>query len=178
MYDLFCIECSGQFVAVRPDKRYCSPPCAGRAGRRRRGEQTDITEAGRDCLRCSRHFDITPPNTNRRYCSEDCAREASREQRRAFHLRKPKAQKLYNSRRPYRDSRIARLRRKHPDLPTACEACGEGRIVELAHKPGFERRGAGRLASNTQRHMVWVLCPTCHKLFDNGICTQDELGLT
>lgn len=86
-------------------------------------------------------------------------------------------QKVYNSRRPYRDSVTGRLRRKYPDLPTSCEACGEDRILEVAHKPGFERKGAWRVMSNTQRHMIWILCPTCHKLIDRGICVPRELGL-
>lgn len=178
MYDLFCAECASPFAALRPDKRYCSPPCAGRAGRRRRGEQLDVTKDGRDCIRCGQHFEIVPPNTNRRYCSEGCARDAAREQRRAFHRRKPGIQKVYNSRRPFQDTVLGRLSRKYSDIPSACEACREARILEVAHRPEFKRNGAWKIVANTLRHMFWVLCPTCHKLLDRGICTQEELGLT
>jgi hypothetical protein len=69
------------------------------------------------------------------------------------------------------------MRRRYADIPTACESCGEARILEIAHKPEFARNGAWALVSNTLRHMFWVLCPTCHKLLDRGICTQAELGL-
>ena len=155
MHELFCSVCGMRFNARRTDKRYCSSKCQGRAGRLRRLEQTDITKAGGDCRTCGKHFSITPPSTNQRYCSEGCAREAARAQRRAFHRRNPKAQKTYNSRRPFKDSVIARLRRKHADLPSACESCGEGRILEVAHKPEFKRNGAWRIVANTQRHMIY-----------------------
>jgi hypothetical protein len=178
MYDLSCRECSAEFRAIRPDKLYCSPRCVGRAGRRRRGEQTDITAAGRDCPRCGKHFGITPPSTNQRYCSVACAREATRELRRIWARRDPSRQRGYNAHRPYRDTKLNRMRRRYPDIPTACESCGEDRILEIAHKPEFARNGAWALVSNTLRHMFWVLCPTCHKLLDRGICNQVELGLS
>lgn len=177
MYDLICKVCGSPFKAVRPDKLYCSPYCRRVEGRRRRGEQTDITKAGADCQWCGKHFDITPPSTNQRYCSDDCSREAARKQRREFHRKKPWIQKVYNSRRPYKDVRLARLRRKYPDLPTACESCGEPRVLEVAHRPEYARNGAYKSANNSQRHMFWVLCPTCHKLLDYKICTQEELRL-
>jgi hypothetical protein len=177
MYDLICTDCGAPFQAQRPDKLYCSPRCIGRAGRRRRGEQSDITAAGRDCGVCGAHFEIPQPNSNQRYCSSVCSTAAAKEQRRAYHKRKPHIQKVYNSRRPYKDVRIERLRRKYPDLPSACEACGEARVLEIAHRPGYERNGAWRLMSNCQRHMVWILCPTCHKLLDRGISSPGALGL-
>lgn len=169
--------CGAHFSAKRPDKRYCSGRCQARQGRLRRGEQTDITKLGRDCGICGKHFEIPPPNNNQRYCSTQCATEAAKIQRRAFHRKNPQIQKIYNSRRPYRDSVVGRLRRKYPDLPSACEACGEKRILEVAHKPGHERNGAWRIMANCMRHMIWILCPTCHKLIDRDVCTPAELGL-
>jgi predicted nucleic acid-binding Zn ribbon protein len=177
MYDLQCSECSAPFQAKRPDKRYCSFRCQSRAGRLRRLEQTDVTKAGRDCGMCGTHFDIIPPNSNQRYCSEKCAIEASRKHRREFMRRKPGIQKIYSSRRAFKDVALNRLNRRYPNMPKACEACGEARILEIAHRPEFKRNGAWRLAKNTQAHMVWIMCPTCHKLLDRGICTQEQLGL-
>lgn len=77
------------------------------------------------------------------------------------------------------DSLTTRLRKKFPDLPTVCEAidCGEGRVLDFAHKPEFRRNGAYRVMKYYERHMFWVLCPTCHRLIDCGICTPEELGL-
>lgn len=177
MYDLSCRDCSAQFKAKRPDKLWCSQTCAARAGRRRRGEQTDVTAPGAECRRCGTHFEIIPPNTNRRYCSEDCSREAAREKRRIWMRRHPERVKSYHQNRPFRDSVMNRLRRRYPDIPSACESCGEARILEVAHRPEFKRNGAWAIVANRQRHMIWILCPTCHKLLDKGICTQAELGL-
>lgn len=177
-YDLFCSLCGARFHAIRPDKRYCSIRCQSRAGRLRRNKQTDITRAGRDCRICGEHFEIVPPDSNRRYCSDKCARQAAKESRRAFHRKNPTIQTTYNSRRRFKDSGVvARLRRKYPNLPTACQSCGEARIVELAHRPEHRRNGAWRKMENTKPQMIWVLCPTCHNLLDRGICTQAELGL-
>lgn len=176
--DLFCIECKAKFRGRR-DKQYCSFACQSRAGRLRRKEQTDEIRAGRDCKKCGSHFDIAWPDSNRRYCSDECARTAAKESRRAFHKRNPKAQKEYNSRNPFRTHGVvARLRRKFPDIPISCQSCGESRIVEFAHRPEYRRNGTFRKMENTKPHMIWVLCPTCHKLLDRGICTQSDLGLS
>lgn len=177
-YDLFCKECEEKFNSGRPDKKYCSFRCQSRAGRLRRNEQTDITRQGRDCPECGFHFNITPPACNRRYCSEECARVAAKRYRNAFMKRNPGIQKVYNSRRPYKDTGIvSRIRRRYPKLPAVCQSCGESRVIELAHKPEHKRNGAWRKIENTKPHMIWILCPTCHKLLDRGICTQAELGL-
>ena len=177
MYDLSCSDCGEVFTSKRPDKRYCSYRCQSRVGRRRRGEQSDITKAGRDCPQCGNHFDIAPPSTNQRYCSENCSRDAARNLRKLWMRRHPEKPKLYNASRPFKDSVIGRLRRKYPDLPISCQSCGEGRILEVAHKPGYKRNGAWRIVANTKPHMIWILCPTCHKLFDRGISTAEDLHL-
>ncbi len=177
MYDLSCSVCRVEYKSKRPDRLYCSNTCAGRAGRRRRGEQLDITKDGRNCGRCGTHFHIIPPSTNARYCSIKCAVTAARELRKIWARRNPERIKGFNSRRQFRDTVMNRLKRRCPALPTACESCGESRILEVAHKPTYKRNGAWRIVSNTQPHMIWVLCPTCHKLLDRGICTQAELGL-
>lgn len=179
MHVLFCSVCRAEFPAKRVDKLYCSFRCQSRAGRLRRGEQTDTMRAGRDCRICRTHFPVAPPDTNRRYCSEPCAMAAAKNSRNRFHKRNPRIQSIYNSRRPFKDSGVViRVRRKHPDLPQSCQACGESRVLELAHKPGFERNGAWRKMENTKPHMILILCPTCHKLLDKGICTPEELRLT
>ena len=85
----------------------------------------------------------------------------------------------YNAKRPYKDSKLERLCRKYPAIPKSCQSCGESRVVEIAHRPEFRHVG-GVIGSNIENrapHMIWVLCPTCHKLLDKGICTPSELGL-
>ncbi len=179
MYDLLCSSCREQFKSKRPDKLYCSSRCQSRVGRLRRKEQSDITKSGRDCLVCGHHFEIIVPATNRRYCSDECARKASKEQQKRFLVKNPGIQNRYNAKRfDAKWGVVARLRRRFPDLPKACQSCGEDRVLELAHRPEFKRNGTWRKMENTQPHMIWVLCPTCHKLLDKGICTQEELGLS
>ena len=183
-YDLSCSDCGAKFRAGRPDKCYCSQQCAGRAGRRRRGEQTDETKSGRNCQTCGNHFRITPPSTNRRYCSDKCAREAAKKSRAEFHKRNANYNKIMWHRHKHKDPRsvkgkgaVERLRRRFPDLPSGCEICGEERVLDIAHKPEFSRDGMWRSSRNTLRHMFWILCPTCHALLDRGISTAHELGL-
>ena len=178
MNDLHCQLCGTAFRAARSNKKWCSNRCAQRAGRIRRHEHKGTTEQGRNCPRCGKHFNIEPPNTNKRYCSPKCSREAARELRRQWARREYKKRRpLYESKRKFKDVALNRLKQRYPNMPEACESCGEARILEIAHKPEFARKGAWRLVSNTQPHMIWILCPTCHKLLDRGICTITELGL-
>jgi hypothetical protein len=178
MNDLFCGQCGNPFKGGRPDRKWCSNYCAQRAGRIRRSEHKGTTEEGRDCPRCGTHFSIEQPNSNQRYCSNKCSVEAARELRKVWARREYKIRRpLYEAKRQFKDVAINRLRRRYPTMPEACKSCGENRILEITHRPEFKRNGAWRLASNTQGHMVWILCPTCHKLLDRGICTQQELGL-
>lgn len=182
MNDLRCRLCAEPFQAIRPDKKWCSNHCAQRAGRIRRHEHKGTTDNGRNCQGCGVHFSIIPPNTNRRYCSTQCSAKAARELRRLWARREYQTRRpIYERKRKSRygtDTIIGRLRRRHPDIPNGCEACGESRIIEIAHKPQFKRNGAWRGIANTKRHMFWVLCPTCHKLLDREICSPTELGLT
>lgn len=183
MNDLLCVECSAKFTAKRPDKKYCSFRCQSRAGRIRRQEQPAIL-AGRDCLGCGKHFDITPPNTNQRYCSAECSRLGAQKSRAEFHQRNSEYSKKMWQRHKHKDPRSRKgkgvvewLRRKFPDLPPGCESCGETRVLDVAHKPEYARNGAWRTRATTQRYMFWVLCPTCHALLDRNVCTAQELGL-
>ena len=179
MHDLVCKLCGKDFKSVRPDRKWCGNYCAQRAGRIRRHEHKGSTEQGALCGRCGTHFPIVPPSTNQRYCSMACSIEAARELRRIWAQREYKKRRpLYEAKRTGKDSVLNRMRRRYPDLPTACESCGEARILEIAHKPNHKRNGAWRIVSNMQRHMIWILCPTCHKLLDRGICTQEQLGLS
>ena len=178
MHDLTCTLCNKPFSAQRPDKKWCSSYCAQRAGRIRRQEHKGTTEHGGLCGRCGAHFEIVPPSTNRRYCSTACSVAAARELRRLWARREYKKRRPnYEAKRKGRDTMLGRLGRRYADIPRACESCGEARVLEVAHRPTHKRNGAWRIAANLRRHMFWVLCPTCHKLLDRGICTQEELGL-
>jgi hypothetical protein len=78
------------------------------------------------------------------------------------------------------DLLMTRLRKKYPDLPRSCEVigCSEDRVLDLAHRPEFARRGKHRVMAHYERHMFWVLCPNHHRLIDDHFCTPEELGLS
>jgi hypothetical protein len=77
------------------------------------------------------------------------------------------------------DSNLTRFRRANPNAPMACESCGEGRVLDVAHKPTCPRLGAWRSAKNCKwPDQVWVLCPTCHALLDRMHYLPEDLGLT
>lgn len=79
-----------------------------------------------------------------------------------------------------KDTLQKRLYKKYPDLPRVCEAkdCGEARVLTAAHKPGFERNGDWQVMKYYERHMFWMLCPTCHAVLDKKIETPEQMGLS
>jgi len=72
---------------------------------------------------------------------------------------------------------LKRFRNRYPDIEIKCQVCGESRVVDIAHRPGYERNGAWRSIENTTPDKVWILCPTCHALLDRMNYTPEELGL-
>jgi hypothetical protein len=78
------------------------------------------------------------------------------------------------------DSQNVRFYRLNPTAPKECEnpACKESRVLEIAHRPGHERLGQRRSSANMRwPEMVWVLCPTCHRLLDRMNYSPEDLGL-
>lgn len=76
------------------------------------------------------------------------------------------------------DSNLRRFFWRYPNAPKSCQSCGEKRVIEIAHKPGFERNGSWRSVANTKwPEKVWILCPTCHALIDRMNYSPKDLGL-
>lgn len=179
-----CKFCNAEFVAENRSQRYCSHRCRNKSQRSKVvNSPGHWTTTPIICGICGREFLRDPSSSPaRKYCSRECIYAASIRTAKRFHALNPTAMKNYNTKRYQkygRDNLITRLRKKYPYLPTVCEAvdCNEGRVTEIAHKPAFKRNGAHRVLKHYQRHMFWVLCPTCHRLVDYGICTPAELGL-
>jgi len=64
------------------------------------------------------------------------------------------------------DSQLRRFYQWNPEAPESCEACGEHRVLEVAHKPSHPRLGQRRSRANMQwPEAVWVLCPI-HQTID------------
>jgi len=173
-----CINC-GQEISSPRGRMYCDNQC-GAAYRWKLSEKD--TDKPRECLECGKIFYAKPWQNQKRLCSNDCRR--SRNSRKVKEWQKKNPEEIEKYRETQRakkrkDSSIERFYRWNPDAPRACEACGETRVLDSAHKPGHERVGRGRCKSrNKWPEKVWVLCPTCHALLDRLHYSPEDLGLT
>lgn len=178
MYTKNCLNCTCEYETKHSKSVYCSQKCG--AAYRWKITPKD-TDKPRQCKVCGNEFFATPQNNQKRTCSDKCRRSRVAEITRTWHKRNPERETLYRQRTKAKklpDSNLLRFRRRNPDAPMACESCGETRVLDLAHKPGFERNGAWRSAQNSKwPDHVWVLCPTCHALHDRMRYSPEELGL-
>ena len=175
---LHCIECDAELpVGSHSHKKYCNSKCKARY--RKKQPKTDT--ARHKCRICGKIFPITKEQGNKWLCSDKCRKASNAKSVREFHKRKPHQEVIYRSRtrdKCYPDGVMHRFYKWHPNAPKKCEACGEDRVLEIAHKPGHERVGARRTKKNQQWPlMVWVLCPTCHRLLDRMNYKPEDIGL-
>jgi len=173
-----CVECGVELPGSHYHRKYCS----GRCKARHRKRVPHLTrEHGHNCRMCGRHFPIGPGQHNKWLCSDDCRRASNAKSARTFHERRPAMEQIYRARTKEKqlpDSQHVRFYRLNPTAPKACQACGESRVTEIAHKPQHARLGQRRSSANMQwPEMVWVLCPTCHRLLDRMNYSPLELGL-
>ena len=144
----------------------------------------------RRCRGCPEKFVVNTADRRERgrwYCTAECRYDAQRRLRRESRRRRDLGLPPKNRTRPRTRtaeevraqgrSRQGRFFLRHPEVAQVCQACGEDRIVELAHK---EPRGRGKegLKFRDTPDQLWVLCPTCHRLLDSGRMTAPELGLS
>lgn len=173
-----CQNCNREYLA-HPNKLFCSQKCG--AAYRWKLKPRD-TDKPRNCLVCGTSFFATPEANHQQICSADCRKKRNAQSVREWHLRNPEREAIYRERTKAKqmpETNLIRFRRNNPDAPSKCESCGDHRVLDIAHKPGFERNGAGRSVRNCKwPEMVWVLCPTCHALHDRMHYSVEELGLT
>ena len=175
-----CIQCSCELPATSPSHRkFCSGRCKARY---RKIHCCDGKSGeGHQCRECGALFPIGPGQHNKWLCSDECRRKSAKRSIREFHGRRPQMERIYRARTKERfpiDRIALRFYRLYPDAPRACEACGESRVVEIAHKPNHARFGTRVSSKNLEwPKMVWVLCPTCHELIDRMHYDPAELGL-
>ncbi len=172
-----CRQCG---VAMSPghlSRRYCSDACK-KAYATANGIRA---AAGGICRQCGKWFPKGPGQNARAICSPECRRARNAESVRTFHERRPAQEAIYRKRTRQKhgpDSNLKRFYRWNPSAPRACESCGEARVLEVAHKPSCPRLGERRAAKNyIWPALVWVLCPTCHRLLDRMNYSTSELGL-
>ncbi len=174
--DRHCVICGAVFTAQTAWHRYCSRTCKSRRYRESKKPPTK-----RHCRQCGEGFVLGAGQGNKQHCSEECSTKSARESRSKFWERNgTKKRKEYYARSREKlgaDGSLKRFYARYPDSPKACQACGESRVLDIAHKPGHERNGAWRSAKNTTPEKVWILCPTCHALLDRKGYCPSELGL-
>lgn len=173
-----CVECGKDLPGSHIHRKYCSSRCKGRW---RKKNDDGLPKQTHKCRFCGMVFPIGEGQGNKWLCSPKCRRGSMAKSARTFHLRRPAQQAIYRKRTNDKnppDSSARRFRRVNPNAPMACESCGERRVLEVAHKPSFNRLGERRSAVNCKwPEMVWVLCPTCHRLIDRMRYTPESLGL-
>lgn len=174
---LLCRHCGADLNSVHLSKKYCDWRCKKKYlmahGRK-------VSEGGL-CRQCGKTFPKGPQQNAKTICSEECRKARQAESVRTFHVRRPAMTHIYRRRTREKcgpDSNLKRFFVWNPTAPRACEACGEHRVIEVAHKPDTPRLGERRCRDNYKwPELVWVLCPTCHKLLDRMNYTPEELGL-
>ena len=186
-YQHTCIICDSPYEAKVPHQNYCSPACRNVSVLRKNKERNqsltveEWQSRKRYCLWCGMEFQLRNKDANNtQYCSSGCRSTGYKQRQAEFYERNPGIMKQYNRKRVETHGRktlLLRLYKRFPDLPTACESCGESRVLDLAHKPEHARNGAARTLRLYQRHMFWVLCPTCHALLDRLKTPPDNMGL-
>ncbi len=134
----------------------------------------------RTCRVCKSIFIRKDGENNKQHCSDACAVESARSSRRKFHKINPHKYAEYNKKfhaKVGTDGNMLRFRLRYPNTPKKCQACGEDRVLDIAHRHGYERKGAWRSVKNTTPETTFILCPTCHALYDRKGYTEEELGL-
>lgn len=173
-----CVECGVEMPGSHIHRMYCSTRCKGR-WRKKNAPPAGVQS--HNCRVCGTTFPIGPGQYNKWLCSAECRRASNARSVRTFHERRPQQEAIYRARTKAKrlpNNNLARFYRTNPHAPRACECCGEHRVLDVAHKPGAERRGAWRSSQNCKwPEMVWVLCPTCHMLLDRMHYPPEELGL-
>ena len=174
-----CLHCGKTEENWNPGRKFCNQRCKAAYLRKHGVQHKDHAHL---CRICGKSFPIGDGQNNKWLCSDECRRASVAKKVREFHLRRPERNATYRARTKAKqlpDSNLTRFRRYNKNAPTACESCGEVRVLDVAHKPDHWRNGAWRNSKNCQwPKMVWVLCPTCHALLDRMHYTPAELGLT
>lgn len=174
-----CVECGAELPGSHIHRKYCSTRCKARW---RKKHPHPPRKAGHHCRECGVLFEIGPGQHNKWLCSDPCRKASNARSIRTFHQRRPQMEAIYRARTKQKlppDSQNRRFYGLNPDAPKCCQSCGEGRVVEIAHRPGHERLGQRRSAANMKwPEMVWVLCPTCHRLLDRMNYPPEDLGLS
>jgi len=172
-----CKKCGQLFAPNKPWQIYCSDRCRDHS---RVHVRLPVME--KVCDQCGRQF--LPSGRNGRVakvCSDECRKTKAKSvlaRHRADHPEKWSEYYRRSIEKMGGDLPLKRLWRAFPDVPRKCEACGDDRVLDIAHKPHASRNGERRNRKNTNPDTVWVLCPTCHALMDRKKWSPSKLGVS
>lgn len=175
---LKCRQCGNDLNSQHLSKKYCSRTCKAKYLASHGRKASDAVP----CRQCGTEFERGPGQHAKAICSPECRRARQAESVRTFHVRRPAMEKIYRQRTREKvapDNTLRRFYIWNPNAPRACESCGENRVLEVAHRLECPRLGERRTRLNYKwPEMVWVLCPTCHRLIDRMNYDPAELGLS
>jgi hypothetical protein len=175
-----CGQCGAGFEPTNAWQKFCSFDCQQKFRNDRKPRK--LLATGRHCRQCgTKFFPAGRGESNKWHCSPECAVQSARESRSKFYAKKPEKYREYHAKSREKrgpDSNLKRFYARHPEAPRACQSCGEGRVLDVAHKPEHRRNGAWRSKTNTTIDRVWILCPTCHALLDRMHYPPADLGLS
>lgn len=171
-----CFACEQSFRRSRGFTWACSDACKQKLAQKR-----IVGPQHRPCRGCGTVFTRHGRgHAKKQHCSEACAAASARKSRAEFARKRPERLDAYREnhrKKGKRDTALTRMWRKYPEMPRACESCGEDRVLDIAHRPEHRRLGAWRTMSNTTPEKVYILCPRCHALLDRLGYTAEQLGI-
>ena len=174
----FCKNCGTSFNQKRNWQLYCCDSCKIDFNNSLKIVSENSENRKRFCKRCGKEFYFLNKNKgNKQHCSNECSLLSAKISRSNYSKTEKGIVKKKEIQVKNKLSHTERLRKRFPELPNKCQSCGEDRVLDVAHRPGFERNGAWRSLENCTPEKIWILCPTCHALLDRKKYEPKTLGL-
>lgn len=189
-YSVVCRGCENNFTSHHGSTAYCTNQCRNSHRERKRYKSVGWWRVSRKCPVCENEF--TPAIPKQKFCSNRCRRrhfgniprerwkqpekpklpaviktckECNSEFSKGFKFCSVRCRKTHFN----RIKLVAKYERKTRGLPEFCEICNENRTLDYCHI--VPRSDGGPFSSGN----LLRLCPTHHRLFDEGMLNIAEL---
>jgi len=174
---IHCKYCGVDFLPNTRPQLYCSNKCRDSFFNGLKSIAKQGNQKIRHCKRCGSQFEYGKEQKNKQHCGIECSLKSARLSRTKYQKIPINITKKRDSERKRQIGNKERVFNRYPDLPRACQSCGEDRVIDIAHRPEFKRNGAWRSVANCSPEKIWILCPTCHALIDRMHYDPKTLGL-